>query len=57
MVVCESVPTRVSGYAIFDSIDDGREDAARQVFQVDLVADAHARGHGAEVAEGSPAPT
>ena len=38
------------------AIDLGREDHARQVLEIHLVADAHARRHGGEVAEGRLAP-
>ena len=56
IVVCESVPTSVSGYATSLAVDLRREDHAGQVLQIHLVADAHPRRNGAEVAEGRLAP-
>ena len=47
IVVCESVPTQVSGYATPCAVHDH----ARQVFDVDLVHDAGARRHHLEVVE------
>ena len=38
------------------AVDVGGEDDAGEIFEVDLVADAHAGGNGGEVAEGSLAP-
>jgi hypothetical protein len=55
MVVWESVPTSVSGYAC-GLCAAGGEDDAGQVFEVDLVADAHAGRDGREVAERGLAP-
>ncbi len=56
-MVCESVPTSVSGYArTAPPIRRGGKDHASQVLQIDLVADTHSRRHGGEVAERGLAP-
>ena len=47
MVVCESVPTSVSKYAT----PSRSKTTLREVLEVDLVTDAHARGHHAELLE------
>ena len=52
IVVCESVPTQVSGYAT----PSRSHHHAGQVFDVDLVHDAGARRHHLEVVEGALAP-
>ncbi len=52
MVVCESVPTRVSGKATPVAVVDDRG----QELQVDLVDDARAGRHDAQVAEGGLGP-
>jgi hypothetical protein len=49
MVVWESVPTALM-------IGGRGEDDAREIFEIDLVADAHPRGDGGEIAEGGLAP-
>ena len=47
MVVCESVPTRVSGYSSVAVVPDD----LGEVFEVDLVDDAGRGRHDAEVVE------
>ena len=51
IVVCESVPTSVSGKQTVPSGDVGRHDDARQVLEVHLVDDAGVGRHDAEVGE------
>ena len=58
MVVCESVPTQVSGYAYtsvspepVEDCDVAREDHARQVLDVDLVHNPRARRYHLEIVE------
>ena len=56
IVVCESVPTSESGYATFVAIVRRREHHLAEVLEVDLVADAGAGRHDAEVVERVLAP-
>ena len=56
IVVCESVPTSVSGYASAWPSDLLAEDDAREVLEVDLVDDAGVGRHDAEVVERVLAP-
>jgi hypothetical protein len=59
IVVCESVPTSVSGYAWTGPVVCrlvGREDRAGQVLEVDLVDDAGVRRDGLEALEGALPP-
>ena len=56
IVVCESVPTSVSGYARRRPSDVSVKIDARQVLEVDLVDDAGVGRHDAEVAERVLAP-
>ena len=51
MVVWESSPTRVSGYASQPSAVLFADDHATQILEVDLVADARSRRHDLEVIE------
>ena len=56
IVVCESVPKTVSGYAIVRPSSVVAADDARQVLDVDLVDDAGFGRHDAEIAERRLAP-
>ena len=56
IVVCESVPTSVSGYANGYTIALFRENDARQIFQIHLVDDSHVRRHNFEVPESRLSP-
>ena len=56
IVVCESVPTSVSGYATVPVRSFRRHDDAREVLQVHLVDDAGVRRHDAEIPERVLAP-
>ena len=56
MVVWESVPTSVSGYASVRPSVSSREHDAREVFEVDLVDDPGVGRHDAEVVERLLAP-
>ena len=50
-MVCESVPTRVSGKAIVSATNLPRHDHGRHILEVDLVDDAGPRWHDAKVLE------
>ena len=56
IVVCESVPTSVSGIGQHAAVDGLAEDDAREVFEVDLVDDAGVGRNDAEVVERLLAP-
>ena len=56
IVVCESVPTSVSGYATRLAVDGLANDHAREVLDVDLVDDAGVGRHDPEIAERVLAP-
>ena len=56
IVVCESVPTSVSGYATVPSAVSSDDDDAREIFDVDLMDDAGVGRHDPEVAEGVLSP-
>ena len=56
IVVCESVPTSVSGKQTVPSGAVVGHDDAREVFEVDLMDDAGVGRHDAEVVEGVLAP-
>ena len=56
IVVCESVPTSVSGIRALHAVLVVREHDAREVLEVDLVHDAGVRRHDLEVAERRLAP-
>ena len=56
IVVCESVPTSVSGYASVPPVGLFPEDDAREVLEIDLVNDAGVGRHDAEVLERVLAP-
>ena len=51
IVVCESVPTSVSGYVSDLAVRGLLEDDSREIFEVDLVDDAGVGRHDAEVVE------